>query len=188
MLINSQIATCQTKTTKPSIHWLAGLPAWSKWYIGQFQRVLGTCQMVRLQELEVSSVICPKSCRLQFQFTTVCFWLMHLCHESSLQSLSLFIQHSPLYSFFFFSVFTHRNVNLRTHCRGEERDFPSLIHLFPSLLPLLNHFRLLLSLSVFLCSLLFTPYALPSTFLQALFLFKLLLVVYWSVIAVSLEL
>ncbi len=74
----------------------------------------------------------------------------------------------PLFIHSFFSVFTHRNVNLRTHCRGEERDFPSLIHLFPSSLPLLNHFRLLLSLSVFLCALLFSPYALTSIqFLQA---------------------
>lgn len=60
-----------------------------------------------------SPVICAKSCRLQFQFTTVCFWLMHLCHESSPQSLSLFIQHSPLYSFFFFCVYTQE-------CKSED--------------------------------------------------------------------
>lgn len=90
----------------------------------------------------------------------------------------------PFFIHSFFSVFTHRNVNLRTHCRGEERDFPSLIHLFPSSLPLLNHFRLLLSLSVFLCSLLFSPYALPSTYSFSLNFYWLfigqLLQVHWN--------
>jgi len=89
-----------------------------------------------------------------------------MCHEFSLQSLSLFIQDSPFFClfFFFFSVFTHRNVSLRTHCRGEERDFPSLIYLFPSSLPLLNHFRLLLSLSLYLSHPSFSPLMLFQAF------------------------
>lgn len=92
----------------------------------------------------------------------------------------------PTFPFFlsFFFLFTHRNVSLRTHCRGEERDFPSLIYLFPSSLPLPDHFRLLLSLSLSLSSLLFSPHALPK---HLHVLFKPLLVVYWSVIAGSLD-
>lgn len=45
-------------------------------------------------------------------------------------SFCAFIQ--PTFPCLFFSVFTLRNVILRSHCRGEERDFPFLIHLFPS--------------------------------------------------------
>lgn len=120
----------------------------------------------------------------RFSFSSLeCTFGSCMCHESSLQSLSLFIQHSPFF-FLFSPVFTHRNVSLRTHCRGEERDFPSLIYLFPSSLPLLDHFRLLLSLSLSLSSLLFSPHALPSTYICSLNLYwwfiGQLLQVHWN--------
>ncbi len=78
-----------------------------------------------------SPVICAKSCSFSFSSLQCVFWLMHLCHESSLNRFP-YSSNIPLFIHSFFSVFTHRNVNLRTHCRGEERDFPLWSILFPS--------------------------------------------------------